>query len=118
MGDEPEEFFDYFFDADPRSISLKVSIYSKFKYAHKLVCCGHRSMFLITGSPQRLFSTKLVLAWGSWNYHKVIEPLELVSVHMYLFYLTVEVPDNVLVKSLLDTKGVYILDCHADVFVW
>jgi len=32
--------------------------------------------------------------------------------------LQVDVPQNVLVNTLLETKGVYILDCYTDVFIW
>ncbi|ELU16604.1 hypothetical protein CAPTEDRAFT_151582 [Capitella teleta] len=81
MGDEPEEFFDYFFDADPRSISLKEHVPDNWQ-------------------PTAPVLYKVGLGMG------------------FLELPQVEVPDNVLVKSLLDTKGVYILDCHADVFVW
>jgi len=30
----------------------------------------------------------------------------------------VDVPQQVLTQKLLDTKGVFILDCYADVFIW
>lgn len=36
----------------------------------------------------------------------------------FLLYFLVEVKQNKLEKSLLDTKNVYILDCSTDVFVW
>ena len=35
-----------------------------------------------------------------------------------IFYIAVEMPQNVLTQKLLETKGVYILDCYTDVFVW
>jgi Gelsolin repeat len=43
------------------------------------------------------------------------------QVEPYLFDLmciSVEVPKHELTQSLLDTKGVFILDCYSDVFVW
>jgi len=36
----------------------------------------------------------------------------------YLELPQVDVPQQVLVNTLLETKGVYILDCYTDVFVW
>lgn len=30
----------------------------------------------------------------------------------------VDVPQHILTQKLLDTKGVYILDCFGDVFIW
>jgi len=36
----------------------------------------------------------------------------------YLELPQVEVPQHILVNTLLETKGVYILDCHTDVFIW
>lgn len=36
----------------------------------------------------------------------------------YLELPQVELTNGRLVKELLDTKNVYILDCHADVYIW
>lgn len=36
----------------------------------------------------------------------------------YLELPQVEVPHNKLVKTLLETENVYILDCFLDLFVW
>jgi len=36
----------------------------------------------------------------------------------YLELPQVDVPNQVLVNTLLETKGVYILDCYTDVFIW
>jgi len=36
----------------------------------------------------------------------------------YLELPQVDVPQHVLVNTLLETKGVYILDCYTDVFIW
>ena len=34
------------------------------------------------------------------------------------FVLVVELPQRKLYQKALETKGVYILDCFSDVFVW
>lgn len=35
-----------------------------------------------------------------------------------VFPCAVEVPEGRLIPSLLDSSGVYVLDCGADIFVW
>lgn len=48
-------------------------------------------------------------------------PPKLYQVKLGMGYLElpqVEVPHNKLLRSLLDTENVYILDCFLDLFVW
>jgi hypothetical protein len=53
------------------------------------------------------------------NYSPVIPRLYIVGLGMgYLELPQVEVPGGKLKQDLLGTKNVYILDCHADLFVW
>lgn len=84
-----------------------------------------KSTSLMTGAHLSPFSTRLGSAWGTWSYPKVsfriFEAVSSLSVGQNpsdSHFSAVEVPDNILVQKLLDTKGVYILDCHTDVFVW
>ena len=53
------------------------------------------------------------------NFVGITPRLYIVGLGMgYLELPQVEVPGNKLISDLLETKNVYILDCHVDLFVW
>ena len=69
--------------------------------------------YKLSYEPNVCKKTNKCLALINSNYRYMYRGM----LHIISLY-TVEVPQGRLKQKLLDTKGVYLLDCHADVFVW